>query len=97
MRNTVAKTIKMYAIINAIAGIILAIKASSSELFTLYGSTFYGQGISVFVLIASTGIVVSFGIYALGEIIDLLQGIKDNIEKSKNDEKDESNSVLPSL
>ncbi|TJX12724.1 hypothetical protein E9840_12190 [Tissierella creatinini] len=97
MKNTIAKLIKIYAIINGIACIILALVLSSSDLFTNYSSPFYEQGFPVFVFVAGTGIVVSFGIYALGEIIDLLQGIKDNTSGNKSGGIDELDTILPPL
>lgn len=77
MENKIAKIIKNYAFINAIASVILAVILSSS--------------IGVFFVVAITGIVSSIFIYALGEIIDLLQAIKNNTSNGGLD------STLPPL
>jgi len=93
MDNAVASVIKVYAVINGFAAFILAGIISSSE-----AVTYYGVSAILFLLIAGTGVIASFGIYAVGEIIELLQGIKNNsvCSNSKTDNCN-SNSELPPL
>ena len=86
--NTVAKILKVYAIINAVAGCILGLIAAD---------TFNGALVALFIGLC---IVTSFVIYAFGEVIQLLQDIKDGtrgtiktIQNQNNSDKDE----LPSI
>lgn len=80
--NIVAKILQVYAYINAIAGVILAIFAAS-ELNVL-----------VAIVVFAVVLVASFFVYALGEIIDLLHQIKCNSSGiAQNDADDE----LPEL
>ena len=86
--NTVAKILKVYAIINAVAGCILGLIAAD---------TFNGALVALFIGLC---IVTSFVIYAFGEVIQLLQDIKDGtkgtittIQKQNNNDNDE----LPSI
>lgn len=65
MQNTVAKILKIYAVINALAGIFLGFYMSQE---------FIPEFCFVF---AGACIVASFGIYAFGEVVQLLQDIKD--------------------
>lgn len=74
--NAVAKLIKTYAIINAFITLIIGIIAASSP--EIYYS---GMGFITFIGIVGMGIIGSFAIYAFGEIIDLLQGIKNNTSR----------------
>lgn len=69
MQNTVAKILKIYAAINAICGLIL-------------GLYFRGDSdnpiiVGICIYFIATSIVASFGIYAFGEVVRLLQDIKD--------------------
>ena len=65
-KNLVAKILQVYACLNAIAWVIMA--------FIIAGDI---DGI-VAVIMCAAGILVSFFIYALGEIIELLNQIKVN-------------------
>lgn len=70
MQNTVAKILKIYAVINAICSLIL-------------GLYFRGESdspiiIGICIYFIATAIVASFGIYAFGEVVQLLQDIKDS-------------------
>lgn len=64
--NKVAKILRIYAWLNGICGILLGL--------WFIGDWEYVLGISLIVGCP----VVSFGIYAFGEVIQLLQDIKDN-------------------
>ena len=71
-KNMVANVIKIYAIINAVCELIVAIiahKALDNWFITL--------------CVLFIGIVTSFAIYAVGEVISLLQDIKDRTEATK--------------
>ncbi|WP_455558148.1 hypothetical protein [Agathobaculum hominis] len=65
MQNTVAKILKIYAVLNALAGVFLGFYMSK-EFIPEYCFVFAGACI-----------VASFGIYAFGEVVQLLQDIKD--------------------
>lgn len=65
MQNTVAKILKIYAVINALAGVFLGFYIAQ-ELIPEFCFVFAGACI-----------VASFGIYAFGEVVQLLQDIKD--------------------
>lgn len=64
--NIVAKILQVYAYVNAFSGLILAL-ALNKELGALLA----------WIMFALT-LVASFFIFALGEIIDLLQNLKEN-------------------
>lgn len=74
-QNTVAKVFKVYSGVNFIACILL--------LFILADTT----GISdvAGIIWIAVSIVVNFGIYAIGEVIQLLDDIKQNTAKARND------------
>ena len=82
----------MNAIVNAIIGCIIGLSGLSdsyNEIFNMVYTIFLGACI-----------VVSFGIYAFGEVVQLLQDIKDGtkgtittIQKQNNNDNDE----LPSI
>ena len=86
------KILKVYAIVNAIIGCIIGLSGLSdsyNEIFNMVYTIFLGACI-----------VVSFGIYAFGEVVQLLQDIKDGtkgtittIQKQNNNDNDE----LPSI
>ena len=65
--NTVAKITKWYAIINAAVCVLFAFNIGLDEIL----------GVAVL----AAGFVVNFGIYALGEVIQLLEDIKNNTAK----------------
>ena len=71
--NTVASIMKIFAIINAIGGIVLGIMLGDN----------YGAGIGLTAVFAVA--VASFFIYAFGEVIDLLQDIKYNTMRQSID------------
>lgn len=64
--NIVAKILQVYAYVNGAAGMILAL------------SLVEDWGAVVAAIFFASSLVVNFLIFALGEIIDLLQTIKDN-------------------
>lgn len=64
--NTVADVLKGYGILNAVAGVIVGLVLLSKE------STLVGI---VFIAVV---LVASFGIYAFGEVVELLHQIKMN-------------------
>lgn len=66
-KNIVAKIIQVYAWLNAIAGLILATNIADNYYSTIYAFVFF-----------AVVLFVSFMLYAFGEIIELLQGIKNN-------------------
>ncbi len=72
--NAVAKIAKVYAILNAIAWVFIAIE--------LYDNLRLGQGWIAFFSFAA-GLVASFFIYCIGEGLQLLQDIKDGTRKPK--------------
>lgn len=74
--NTVAKIIKAYAGINAFITLIIGIMAATSPEIS-----YSGMGFITFIGIVVIGAIGSFTIYAFGEIIDLLQGIKNNTSR----------------
>lgn len=67
--NIVAKILQVYAYVNAAAGMILTL--SLVALVEDWGAV-------VAVIFFASSLVVNFLIFALGEIIDLLQTIKEN-------------------
>ena len=71
-RNMVANVIKIYAIINAVCGLFLAIVVHK----------IFDDGFITFAVLI-WGLVISFTIYAVGEVISLLQDIKDQTEATK--------------
>lgn len=69
MQNTVAKILKIYAVINAICGLILGLylRGESNDPIIF--------GICIYFIVAC--VIASFGVYAFGEVVQLLQDIKD--------------------
>lgn len=67
-KNLVAQVMKIYALINGVAGILALTLLDRLGVFA--------------VVLALASIVVSFGIYAAGEAIQLLQNISNNTEKT---------------
>ena len=72
--NTVARIFKVYAILNAVACFIF--------MYVLIAG-YYLDTIGVILWIAAS-IVVNFGIYAIGEVIQLLDDIKQNTAKARS-------------
>jgi len=70
-KNLVAKILQIYAIVNAAAGLILALLINS-EYYWFYDAR------PLFFLFLGAVLVSSFAIYAVGEIIELLNQIKLN-------------------
>lgn len=64
--NIVAKILQVYAYVNGVAGIILALLLVED------------LGALVAAIVFASVLVVNFLIFALGEIIDLLQNLKEN-------------------
>lgn len=64
--NIVAKILQVYAYVNGVAGIILALLLVED------------LGVLVASIVFASVLVVNFLIFALGEIIDLLQNLKEN-------------------
>ena len=69
--NIVAKVLQEYADLNAAAGFVL----------TLLLNEELDLGAVAVSIILATVLVVNFFIFALGEVIDLLQNLKDNTSK----------------
>lgn len=78
--NIVAKILQVYAYVNAASGLILALTLNE-EL----------SAVVAWIMFALT-LVASFFIFALGEIIDLLQNLKENTNGGR-----EVNDELPEL
>lgn len=78
--NIVAKILQVYAYVNAASGLILAL-ALNEEL----------SAVVAWIMFALT-LAASFFIFALGEIIDLLQNLKENTNGGR-----EANDELPEL
>ena len=81
-KNGVASGLKVYAVLNALAGIVLAIVWAIDDVNTMIIS-----------IELAAILVASMLIYALGEIVDLLHAIKINTERSADPIPDE----LPDL
>ena len=71
-QNTVAKTFKVYAGVNFVACLLLLFIAAG--LLNLHGA--------LAILWIATSIVINVGIYAIGEVIQLLDDIKQNTAKA---------------
>lgn len=78
--NIVAKILQVYAYVNGVAGIILALLLVED------------LGALVAAIVFASVLVVNFLIFALGEIIDLLQNLKENTNGGR-----EVNDELPEL
>lgn len=72
-KNVVSTILKGYAILNAIVGFFVGLAWMSDS---------YGAYPIVDFIFMAACIVVSFGIYAFGEVIQLLQDIKDRTHGS---------------
>ena len=81
-KNGVASGLKVYAVLNALAGIVLAIVWAIDDVNTMIIS-----------IELAAILVASMLIYALGEIVDLLHAIKINTARSAEPIPDE----LPDL
>ena len=74
MKNTVAKVLKIFAIVNAACGLLLGLYwgvESDSPII-----------LDICICFIAISIVASFGIYAFGEVVQLLQDIKDGTNKT---------------
>lgn len=80
--NIVAKVLQVYAYVNGAAGIVLTL---------LLNKELRLGAVAVSIILAAV-LVVNFFIFALGEIIDLLQTLKENTRK-----KGEISDELPDL
>lgn len=78
--NIVAKILQVYAYVNGAVGIILALLLVED------------LGALVAAIVFASVLVVNFLIFALGEIIDLLQNLKENTNGGR-----EANDELPEL
>lgn len=85
-QNPIAKTVKVYAGINFAACLLL-------WFYLITGDILYGA-LSIVWLAAS--VVVNFGIYILGEVIQLLDDIKQNTRSSAQAAEAESAAVAVS-
>lgn len=81
-KNLVAKILQVYACLNAAAWVVLALILAGD------------MGGIVAAILCAAGILVSFFIYALGEIIELLYQIKLNTNGNRQIE---ANDELPEL
>ena len=90
-KNLVAQILKIYAIVNAVAGLFIFISMQDSYVDFIESMSFMFLGLCI---------VVSFGIYAFGEVIQLLQDIKDGtkgtIDSIKNTQNNNSDD-LPNI
>lgn len=69
--NIVAKVLQVFAYLNAAAGLVLTLMLNKE----------LDLGAVAVSVILATVLVVNFFIFALGEVIDLLQNLKDNANK----------------
>ena len=74
-KNIVAQILKIYAIVNAVVGLFIFLSMQESYVDSIESLSF---------VVLGACIVVSFGIYAFGEVIQLLQDIKDNTQGTIN-------------
>ena len=86
-KNLVAKILQIYAIVNAAAGLILALYINSEY-------HWYYDALPLLVLFLGAVLVSSFAIYAVGEIIELLNQIKLN---TRNGTTEDTLDDLPDL
>lgn len=66
--NTVAKITKIYAVGNLVVSLLICCMLFSS----------YYVDIAVVIILIAASIVINFGIYIIGEVIQLLDDIKQN-------------------
>ena len=78
--NMVAKITKIYAILNEIACIIIALAALDGTIATIF---------------FASSLVVNFGIFIVGEIVQLLEDIKNNT--ARNDAAPVSDDDIPDI
>ena len=74
-KNIIAQILKIYAIVNAVVGLFIFLSMQESYVDLIESLSFVFLGACI---------VVSFGIYAFGEVIQLLQDIKDNTQGTIN-------------
>lgn len=88
-KNIVAQILKIYAIVNAVVGLFIFLSMQESYVDLIESLSFVFLGVCI---------VVSFGIYAFGEVIQLLQDIKDNTQGTINSiSKSSNNNVSDDL
>ena len=88
-KNIVAQILKIYAIVNAVVGLFIFLSMQESYVDLIESLSFVFLGACI---------VVSFGIYAFGEVIQLLQDIKDNTQGTINSiSKSSNNNVSDDL
>ena len=66
--NKVAQVIKIYAVLNGVAGAVIGLVVMG-----LMGTVI---GVVIAIVIAVIAMITSFGIYAFGEVVQLLEDIK---------------------
>lgn len=88
-RNKVARILKIYSVFNVIGGIIIAILLGDNLPYPIATFTPWIYFFSV--------IVVSFGIYAFGEIVDLLAQIRDNTKAGHAEGTNEIYNNMPEI
>lgn len=84
MQNNIAIAIKIYAVLNFICGVIFMLIAYSNDV----------AGYIIAIIIGCI-FVSSFGIYAVGEIIQLLEDIKYNIRQNSIIDNNTNNQLPP--
>lgn len=88
-KNIIAQILKIYAIVNAVVGLFIFLSMQESYVDLIESLSFVFLGACI---------VVSFGIYAFGEVIQLLQDIKDNTQGTINSiSKSSNNNVSDDL
>ena len=88
-KNIVAQILKIYAIVNAVVGLFIFLSMQESYVDLIESLSFVFLGACI---------VVSFGIYAFVEVIQLLQDIKDNTQGTINSiSKSSNNNVSDDL
>ena len=87
--NKVAKILKIYSILNVIGGIVVAI--------VLADNLPYPVSDSIALLYLSLVVVISFSIYAFGEVVDLLAQIRDNTKAGRAEETNEIYNNMPEI
>ncbi len=88
-KNKVAKILKIYSIINVIGGFVVTVLLSENLPISVSDSVSF--------IYAASVIVISFLIFTLGEIVDLLAQIRDNTMPSGSANPESMEDVLPDL
>lgn len=88
--NVVAIILKVYACVNFFACLIIGPKIADDFIPYRFESSFT----TYFILVA---VVVNFGIYAFGEVVQLLHDIKINTQKAQDEQKDNLKDIEANL